>query len=120
MLRNRGHYWDFVLLNAVWQHVAPTQRAPAIQATRACAKDGAIVVLSVRHGPGAANRPVFHASDDETIALARQAGLIWSIKNSAAHCNRPTKRSASLGRGSSCAPFNCALRRKEGHGQTAR
>ncbi|WP_262422833.1 hypothetical protein [Brevundimonas denitrificans] len=37
--------------------------------------DGGQIILSVRHGPGAATRPVFATTADETIALAGRHGL---------------------------------------------
>lgn len=70
-----GETYDFVLLSAVWQHIDPSKRAPSMATLAGLMAKDATLAMSVRHGPGAAGRPVFASSDDETQALAHACGL---------------------------------------------
>ena len=97
-IREREETFDLVLLSAVWQHLAPDERAPAMAAILPLLKPGAILVMSVRHGQPPEGRRSFEVGDEETIALAgaggarlllaaqlpsvqahnREAGVVWS------------------------------------------
>lgn len=70
-----GFSFDLVLLSAVWQHVAPGDRRPAMACLGSLLGAGGSLVMSVRHGPGAAGRPVFESDDEETVSMARANGL---------------------------------------------
>lgn len=72
--RSRGSF-DFVTLCAVWQHVPDEERANAMAALGAITSPGGVVVMSVRHGPGAIGRRIFPVDTDRTIDLARSCGL---------------------------------------------
>lgn len=94
----RNEIFDVVLVAAVWSHLAPHERVQAMASITALLKSGAILVMSIRHGPAPANRRVFDVSSEETIELAivngfsvilkvqtlsvqqinRQAGVTWS------------------------------------------
>jgi SAM-dependent methyltransferase len=67
--------FDLIVLSAVWQHLDETMRPDAMASLAALVADGGQIVLSVRHGPGAATRPVFATTAEETVALARRHGL---------------------------------------------
>ncbi|GAA6156818.1 MAG: class I SAM-dependent methyltransferase [Alphaproteobacteria bacterium] len=70
-----GETYDFVLLSAVWQHIELPRRAAAMATLRSVMAHKATLAMSVRHGPGAAGRPVFGGTDKETQALAHDCGL---------------------------------------------
>lgn len=67
--------FDMVLVAAVWHHLAPRERMVAMSRIARLLKNGAILVMSIRHGPSPANRRAFEVSADETIDLAISYGL---------------------------------------------
>lgn len=73
--RARGRDFALILCVAVWQHLRTDQHELAIETISRLAAPGARVILSVRHGPGAPNRPCFPADTDLLVATARAAGL---------------------------------------------
>lgn len=70
----RGPF-ELVTVSAVWQHLDDDARPLAMASLAAMAPPGGLVVLSLRHGPGAAGRQVFPASPDDAIGTARGCGL---------------------------------------------
>ncbi len=72
---SRKGAFDVVLVTAVWVHLAPPERAQAMSNITALLKSGAILIISIRHGPAPANRRVFEVSAEETIELAKWNGL---------------------------------------------
>lgn len=74
-VRALGELFDLILLSAVWQHLDEAMRRRAMASLAGLLAQGGQLIISVRHGPGAASRPVFAATADETIALARGHGL---------------------------------------------
>jgi SAM-dependent methyltransferase len=75
VVRALREQFDLIVLSAVWQHLDEKMRPPAMASLAALVADGGQIILSVRHGPGAATRPVFATTADETIALAGRNGL---------------------------------------------
>lgn len=75
--------FDLVTLIAVWQHIAPEERAPALATLAALTAEEGRLILSLRHGPGAPQRPCFACDPDETIAGAGAVGLRVSARRSA-------------------------------------
>ncbi|MER5352952.1 class I SAM-dependent methyltransferase [Kitasatospora sp. NPDC002551] len=70
-----GARFDVVLLTAVWMHLRPDERPPAMDAlTRLLAPAGRLF-LSLRHGPVPPGRRMYDAPAEETLALARAWGL---------------------------------------------
>jgi SAM-dependent methyltransferase len=67
--------FDLVLLNGVWQHIDDAARHIAMMHLGAMVTTGGLMVMSLRHGPGAAGRPVFPVSVSETVDAAAHAGL---------------------------------------------
>ncbi|MFF2745718.1 class I SAM-dependent methyltransferase [Kitasatospora sp. NPDC058048] len=70
-----GTSYDLVLLTAVWMHLAPAERPPAMAAlTRLLAPAGRLA-LTVRHGPVPPGRHMFDLPDEATVTLAADCGL---------------------------------------------
>lgn len=73
-VRSHGRF-DLITLCAVWQHLADDGRAQAMPNLSAILGPGGIMILSLRHGPGAEGRRVFPVSSDITIAAAQDCGF---------------------------------------------
>ncbi|AYV46123.1 class I SAM-dependent methyltransferase [Caulobacter flavus] len=71
----RGELFDRVLLSGVWQHLDDAARAIAMPALASLLAPGGILVMSLRHGPGAPSRPVWPVDVEVTVTLAEAAGL---------------------------------------------
>lgn len=67
--------FDLVNLCAVWQHLADEERAIAIPRLATMIAPSGILIMSLRHGPGAIGRRVFPVSSDMTIEMAYPCGL---------------------------------------------
>jgi SAM-dependent methyltransferase len=74
-LARRAEKSDVVLMVGVWQHVAPEHRLAAMQSLRRLLDLSGRLIMSVRHGQGAPDRPCFESSASETIRLARDCGF---------------------------------------------
>jgi len=70
-----GTRFDLLLLCAVWQHLGEEAQGPAMRRLAALTAPGGRIIMSLRHGPGAADRPVFPVRPDRTIDDARASGL---------------------------------------------
>ncbi|MGZ3341624.1 MAG: class I SAM-dependent methyltransferase [Reyranella sp.] len=70
-----GVRYDLVLLSAVWMHLDAGQRERAMAAIAGLLRPGALVTLSLRHGPIPAGRRMFNVSAAETSALAARHAL---------------------------------------------
>jgi SAM-dependent methyltransferase len=70
-----GLSFDLILLCAVWQHLDEDARGPAMRRLTELTAPGGTMIMSLRHGPGAANRPVFPVSPEQTIDDAERSGL---------------------------------------------
>ena len=79
--RGLGRKFDFILVNAVFQHV----RAAAMQNIAGLLATDGRIVMSLRHGPAAASRPAFPFETGEVEGLAADCGLATLLQ-----CNRPT------------------------------
>ncbi|WP_157017555.1 class I SAM-dependent methyltransferase [Mesorhizobium xinjiangense] len=73
-LRPRGPF-DVVLLNGVWHHLEEEERHIAMAAVASTTRRGGLLVMSLRHGPGAKDRPAYPLQADDTIGLAANAGF---------------------------------------------
>lgn len=71
----RDEVFDLVLVAAVWMHLAEKERQQAMLNIANLLKPGALLIMSLRHGPHPANRRVFEVTADETIDLALRDGL---------------------------------------------
>jgi SAM-dependent methyltransferase len=76
LARARMHgSFDFITLCAVWQHIEDDARQCAMTSLGLMTAPGGMVLMSLRHGPGAPDRRVFSVSADETIQTAKRAGF---------------------------------------------
>ncbi len=73
-LRSRRQAFDFAMLSAVWMHLDESERRRAMPNLSALLRDGAVLALSLRHGPVPAGRRMFDVSAQETIQLAKAHG----------------------------------------------
>ncbi|WP_207780786.1 class I SAM-dependent methyltransferase [Caulobacter radicis] len=71
----RGERFDRLLLSGVWQHLDDPVRAAAMPVLAGLLPDGGVLVMSLRHGPGAPSRPVWPVDVQATAVLAQAAGL---------------------------------------------
>lgn len=70
-----GQRFDRLLLSGVWQHLDDPARAAAMPVLAGLLAPGGVLIMSLRHGPGAPSRPVWPVDVEATVALARDAGL---------------------------------------------
>ena len=70
-----GVSFDLVTLCAVWQHLSDANRAIAMPRLATLIAPSGILIMSLRHGPGAKGRRVFPVSSDMTIEMAHACGL---------------------------------------------
>ncbi|MEV7027712.1 class I SAM-dependent methyltransferase [Kitasatospora sp. NPDC093558] len=73
-LRGAGPF-DLILLTAVWMHLAPAERPPAMASLARLLAPGGRVILSLRHGPVPPGRRMFDVPPEETVAQAATSGL---------------------------------------------
>lgn len=70
-----GISFDLVVLNAVWHHVAPSDRERAFRKVAGLVKSGGLLTITLRLGPASADRGVHPVSQDEVERLARNHGF---------------------------------------------
>lgn len=70
ILRSKRKEFDFAMLSAVWMHLDETERHRAMPIVSALLRDGAMLVMSLRHGMVPKGRRMFDVSAEETIQLA--------------------------------------------------
>jgi SAM-dependent methyltransferase len=78
-----GERFDCLLISGVWQHLDAPARQRAIPVVASLLAPDGRLVMSLRHGPGAANRPCFECAPDEAIASAGAAGLDLALQRAA-------------------------------------
>lgn len=71
----RGARFDLIMMTAVWMHLDRDERSRAMTTVAALLERGAIMTLTLRHGPVPPGRRMFDVSGDETVRLAVAAGL---------------------------------------------
>ena len=64
-----------VLVCAVWHHLGEAQHAVAMSSLAKLTAPAGLLIMSLRHGPGAPDRAVFPTNPDDTIAQAENEGL---------------------------------------------
>ena len=75
LLTARDERFDLVLMTAVWHHLSPDERALAMPPLASLLPPGGRLLLSLRHGRTPEDRTSFPAPAEETVALAKEAGL---------------------------------------------
>jgi 2-polyprenyl-3-methyl-5-hydroxy-6-metoxy-1,4-benzoquinol methylase len=78
-----GEQFNLVILSAVWQHIPDENRATAMSRLTTIISPNGMLILSLRHGLGAAGRKVFPISTDMTISMASTFGLRLKRKKNA-------------------------------------
>ena len=82
-VRSLDSKYDLILVSAVWQHIAPSQRSDAIRIlSRLLAPNGKLVI-TLRHGGFSDSRTAFAVSKDELNEIARKLGLRFSVSGAA-------------------------------------
>jgi 2-polyprenyl-3-methyl-5-hydroxy-6-metoxy-1,4-benzoquinol methylase len=69
-----GISFDFILLSAVWMHVAPEERTSAFRKLVTLLKPGGAIALTLRHGPAEADRGIYEVTLKEVEQLAANHG----------------------------------------------
>jgi hypothetical protein len=86
-----GLSFDFILLSAVWMHVAPADRRRAFRKLIALLKPGGRLAITLRQGPAEPERAIHAVSQGEIEALARAHGaLIERVVDAEDHLGRGT------------------------------
>jgi SAM-dependent methyltransferase len=67
--------FDLATLCGVWQHLPDEERKIATPSLARILAPGGVLVMSLRHGPGAQGRDVFPVSPDMTVEMAQACGL---------------------------------------------
>lgn len=72
--KRRGRF-DVILLCAVWQHLDDHERLIAMHSLAELTVPGGLVIMSLRHGPGAPDRPTHPVVPEETVDSALREGF---------------------------------------------
>lgn len=91
----RGGQFDLVLISGVWQHLDRHERDRAMPRLRELLSTGGVMIVSLRHGPGAPSRPCHPVSPDDTIASAVANGLRLTFRQEAESI-QPQNRAAGV------------------------
>ncbi len=75
LLLAEGERYDLVLLTAVWMHLTPAERPPAMDNLAALLTPGGRLALTIRHGPTPPGRHMVDLPPEHTTALAATRGL---------------------------------------------
>lgn len=75
-----GLSFDFILLSAVWMHVAPQSRRRAFRKLTNLLKPGGALAISLRHGPAEPGRGMHEAAPEEIEKLAREHGAFVAFR----------------------------------------
>ncbi|MGG5819356.1 methyltransferase domain-containing protein [Falsiroseomonas sp. HW251] len=68
--------FDFILLNAAWQHVAPAERRRAFRKLGGLLRPGGVLAMTLRNGPSEPERAMHAVPLAEVEALARDHGMV--------------------------------------------
>jgi 2-polyprenyl-3-methyl-5-hydroxy-6-metoxy-1,4-benzoquinol methylase len=93
--RQRHGLFDLVTLCGVWQHVGDEERRTAMMTLGGMTATGGLLVMSLRHGPGAPGRRVFPASPGETIEAAARSGFVL-LRQAEAQSIQPANRAMGV------------------------
>jgi SAM-dependent methyltransferase len=89
----KGQY-DVVMLTAVWMHLDHEQRVLGMGRLRELMDIGALLAMTLRHGPVPEGRRMFDVTADETVGLAAGRGLecVLKLEEKDGFQNRPGVR----------------------------
>ncbi len=74
-----GLSFDLVWLSGVWMHVAPEERKRAMRKIATLLKPGGRLVITLRHGPAAEDRPMWPVDAHEVERLGLDFGLTLRV-----------------------------------------
>ncbi len=74
-MRERGLKYDIVTICAVWQHLSEVDRKIAMRQLSSLVRPGGAVIMSLRHGDGAPDRPCFPVDIEDTVTSAVRNGF---------------------------------------------
>lgn len=74
-IRAQGGQFDMLMLGGVWHHLSSLERTAAWRSLLELMAPGAVIILSLRHGPGPTGRRVFAVADDEIVTMAHDTGV---------------------------------------------
>jgi SAM-dependent methyltransferase len=78
-LHRLGLGFDLVWLSGVWQHMPPEERPRAMRKLATLLKPGGRMVLTLRHGPAPADRPMWPVDAHEVERLGLDHGLALRV-----------------------------------------
>lgn len=70
----QGVSFDFILLSAVWMHLAPELRTTAFENLMSLLTAGGVLAVTLRCGPAPAERQIFDVSKEEIHQLSEKYG----------------------------------------------
>ncbi|WP_246212387.1 class I SAM-dependent methyltransferase [Streptomyces abyssomicinicus] len=74
-LRSLSGPLDLILLSAVWMHLAPADRSPAMGRLAGLLAPSGILVISLRRGEPPTDRVMYDVPAEEVVSLGETAGL---------------------------------------------
>ncbi|MEP1539084.1 MAG: class I SAM-dependent methyltransferase [Paracoccaceae bacterium] len=74
-LETATNEFDFILLNAVWMHILPKDRAASFQRLKGLLRPDGSIFVSLRLGPVNADRGMFEISSAQFVLDAKEAGF---------------------------------------------
>ncbi len=75
-VHRRAIAFDVILLSAVWQHVAASDRRRAFRKLVTLLKPGGLLLIWLRHGPAEPGRPMYPVSTAELEKLGAEHGAV--------------------------------------------
>lgn len=82
--RALGETFDAILLSGVWQHLNEAERERSMPILATLLAPGGSLTVSLRHGPGAPDRPCHDCDPDKTLRDAETAGLAVAARREVA------------------------------------
>lgn len=68
--------YDIILLSAVWMHLNPEDRKPALARLVSLLRPSGVLYITLRIGPDEADRGIHKVSAEELVSLTQSSGLI--------------------------------------------
>jgi SAM-dependent methyltransferase len=70
----QGVSFDFILMSAVWMHLAPQLRATAFKNLMGLLAEGGVLAVTLRCGPAPAEREMYEVTEEEIRQLSVEFG----------------------------------------------
>jgi hypothetical protein len=70
----QGVLFNFILMSAIWMHLAPQLRATAFKNLMGLLTAGGILAVTLRCGPAPAEREMYEVTEEETRQLSAEYG----------------------------------------------